>query len=229
MKKTLFSLLASLTLLVASCNNDPYEVHQSFFFPQKPEGMITYADQTMDTIRLYSLDTWTASTSQSWCSVSPDKYQIRNDSLVLNTLMTITNEVNTSGARRVGYIQVKTFTDLGMRVVQNAWLNISRPEPMYSTTPEDNMDNLPANKVYFLLNAQAKTDTAIVFTVYQDNATLSSSETWAVPETTTFSAGRHNVRISLEPNPTTSSRTATLTLTSAGVNTPISIIQSAKE
>ncbi|GAY29995.1 kinase suppressor of Ras 2-like [Prevotella sp. MGM2] len=143
--------------------------------------------------------------------------------------MTITNEVNTSGARRVGYIQVKTFTDLGMRVVQNGWLNISSPEPMYSTTPEDNMDNLPANKVYFLLNAQAKTDTAIVFTVYQDNATLSSSETWAVPETTTFSAGRHNVRISLEPNPTTSSRTATLTLTSAGVNTPISIIQSAKE
>lgn len=54
MKKITLSLLAVLALLVAACDNGSYELHQTFFYPQRPGGMVLYADQESDTVRLYA-------------------------------------------------------------------------------------------------------------------------------------------------------------------------------
>ena len=46
--KPLLPLLA-LVLALAACTEGSYEHHASYFYPQRPDGQLLYADQTMDT------------------------------------------------------------------------------------------------------------------------------------------------------------------------------------
>ena len=68
-------------------------------------------------------------------------------------------------------------------------------------------------------------DTTIIFKVYQDGATLSSSAEWITPDSTSFSKGLHKIKVSYTGNNTNAKRNATLTLTSAGVSTDIIVSQ----
>ena len=67
----------------------------------------------------------------------------------------------------------------------------------------------------------------VKFIVYTDDARLSSSADWLVPaETSGFNKYEAvKVELNAEANPGTEERTATLTLTSNGVSTPITISQ----
>lgn len=225
MKKITLSLLAVLALLVAACDNGSYELHQTFFYPQRPGGMVLYADQESDTVRLYSLDPWKASTQQSWLKVTPTETPMVNGEPSLSTLLTITTGTNTTGARRVGGVEVQSYDYVAMPVAQNAWLNITVPAPTYDTADGKLTAMLEADKVRFTLNAKADADTSVVFKVYQDGATLQSDAAWLMPEESVFDAGEHKVRLALERNNTGAPRAAMLTLTSGGVSTPVTVVQ----
>lgn len=216
MKKSYFALLAFLMLFVVSCDEADYEVHQTFFYPQKPYGLQLYADQTADTINVYSIDPWTSSLTGDWFTVSPtvsDKW--------FNTHIDITTSVNTTGKNRQGMFNVHAHETIGLLVMQNTWLNIMDPSPRVDNT-------VPFEDRRAVFECRVDDDAyspEVSFYVYQDDAQLTSQAEWLKPETITFAKGYHTVKVNVETNPEEQERTGTLTLTSAGITSVITIVQ----
>ncbi len=228
MKKTLLSLLPCAALLFASCGDSEYEVHETYFYPQKPNGIRVYADQQQDTIRLYSIDAWTlTSTTPEWLTVTPTSSIAINGSAG-STRLNLDMEKNATGQPRWGYIRVQAYDQIAMPVIQYSWLNVRQPDPQYYTVSEDLNNNIEDTRVRFDIQLKAQpVDTAIVFTVYQNDATLASSAEWVTISGTQFTTGQHRVKVFIAENEGTDKRNATLTLTSGGISTPINIEQSA--
>ncbi len=220
MKKLLFALFPCAALLLAACEEAKYEIHQTFFYPQMSQGMKVYADQQSDTIRLLSLDSWTlASSTPEWLTVTPNECTINAGSSA-NTLLTLTMEKNMTGQSRRGSIDVRSWDNISMPVVQVSWLNISQP-----SSETDNFNDL-TKKASFEMSLEALAqDTAVVFTVYQDEATLTCQSDWVEVETENFAAGKHRAKISVYANPTKDGRSTNLVLTSGGISTDIAITQ----
>lgn len=219
-KKLLQPLALGVILLLAACAESSYETHQTYFFPQYPGGMNFYADQESDTIHLISLDSWTARSATSWLKVSPESEKIPAG-YIGDTRLTITSEKNTTGKNRIGWIEVKSYSNLGMIINQSHWLNITMPRPTYNMAPD-----FSTKEATFKMHLFPHTsDTTIVFKVYQNDATLSSNAEWLVPQTDKFEKGEHKVSLSITPNSGNTERNATLTLTSGGISTPINIVQ----
>ncbi len=220
-------LMAGAVVALASCGDSTYEVHQTFFYPQIPGGMQFYADQTYDTLHVYSLDSWTAALTQDWLDVTPKSYTVAPMTNA-DTRLTVTTAPNTTGEVRTASLVVSSYDVISMGITQYPWLNIIFPNAIY-----DNGDPIGDNdptqlSARFELPLRATTsDTTVVFRVYQDNATLQSDADWLTPEETTFSAGRDTVRLTVTPNQTAATRTGRLTLTSAGVSSVITVTQPA--
>ena len=204
MKKLIASLLPCAALALASCGDSNYELHQTFFSPLKINGMDFFADQQSDTIHLLSLDSWTLASTASWMRVTPTSMTIPQYKSA-DTRLDITTDVNNTGSTRIAYINVTSNVSPSMPVIQRGWLNITQPMPFYTNTD--------------------KVLTTIIFKVYQDGATLSSSAEWITPDSTSFSKGLHKIKVSYTGNNTNAKRNATLTLTSAGVSTDIIVSQ----
>lgn len=228
MKKNLQALLpCAIALLLVSCNDSTYETHQTYFYPQAPNGMVFYADQTQDTIHVISLDSWTASISATgdWLSVNPTSGTVVNMQNS-DTRLDVTTKVNDTGKVRIGYILVNGYDQVGMPVVQNYWHNITQPSAV--NTSSTVITDPTERKVAFPMSLKATSaDTSVVFTVYAD-AQLASEETWIKPETTSFTPGKHKVKVSVGNNATGEARTGKLILTSSGISTPILFNQEAK-
>ncbi len=224
MKRTLLALLPCVALGLASCGDSSYEIHQTFFYPQYPGGKIFYADQQQDTLRLLSLDSWTLSSTASWLTVTPTSATVEPGSSN-STRLTLVTEPNTTGAVRMAVVNVNAFSQISLPVIQTTWLNVIQPEPLYDNQVREYSSTYPTKATFVMELEPAAADTAVTFRVYQDNVTLSSDASWAKAEESAFSQGQHRVRVSVDANNGSDSRTATLTLTSAGISTPIIISQ----
>ena len=232
MKK--IALLATVVAaLFTSCSESgEYEFHQTYFTPQEPNGKILYADQVSDSTRVISYDPWTASAyfnngTDAWFSITPTECNFTAGEQFASMRINIQGAVNNTGKIRSGHIVVKSYDTVGMLVRQTTWLNIIRPfgeVENYDATgnllPEEDRKMTFAGSTIATEN-----QFEIEFAVYADGATLSSDAEWLVPETTTFNAGKHVVAIVAQENLATQPRTATLTLTSNGISTPITITQ----
>lgn len=235
MKKIKSLFLGTLALLLASCAESKYEWHDTHFEPQLPGGMMFYADQEYDSIKVFSFDPWTAMTEgdSAWFTISPTSGDARPGSSAL-TRIDIKMPQNTTGRNRKNAILVKSHFNVRMPIAQNSWLNISRPTPKTF-----NGENFLQKTVYFELNLGAKTTSDnIQFHVYQDNATLSleNGEDWISftganegKNVLTFNKGTHNVPIKTKENTFTNKRNGMLVLKSGEVVSSISINQEAKK
>ena len=224
MKKLFLSLAAVLGLLsMNSCGNDEYEVHQTFFFPLTSEGTVAYADQLSDTIRLYSLDSWTLKTTDTWLTATPNEASTSNGKAI-NTLITFGYEANTTGHPRRAYAQAYTFDVITRPVTQYSWLNIRRPAAI--TTNVGEVQDIKDMKVAFPMDLKyTAADTSVVFTVYQDNATLKTTDEWIHLAGETFDAGDHTVKVRVDANNGTTARNGVIRLTSGGISTDILVRQ----
>lgn len=220
MKKLIASLLPCAVLALASCGDSNYELHQTFFSPLKINGMDFFADQQSDTIHLLSLDSWTLASTASWMRVTPTSMTIPQYKSA-DTRLDITTDINNTGSTRIAYINVTSAVSPSMPVIQRGWLNITQPMPFYTNTDKV----LTTQATFPLMLKAAANDTTIIFKVYQDGATLSSSAKWITPDSTSFSKGLHKIKVSYTGNNTNAKRNATLTLTSAGVSTDIIVSQ----
>lgn len=237
MKKFLIPF-AALMLTLTACDSEN-EFHQTSF---NKNGITMYADQTKDSIILYYADDWTATLSDaSWASLlnveKTDQGEILSETKV-NTLsgtvekgamlmaapIFVATEPNASGRMRYTNIIVRSYNEGAVAVTQLPVLNITFPYYSFKNGTEFSSENIQFINNY---NANA-TAGNVVFTVYSNDATLTSDQSWCVPEETAFTAGQHEVALALQPNTTNKERTATLTLTSAGVSTAIIINQDAK-
>lgn len=216
LKKNLWIAACASVILLASCDESEYTVHQTFFYPQKADGMKLYADQTFDTTNVYSIDAWAAEIEGEWFDITP-----REAKALSNTHIKLSASINQTGKNRQGKIIVNSFETIKMSVYQCSWLNIFVPFARYS---ED--ETFEDRKAIF--EALADDDahvTEIQFHVYQDGATLTSNVDWLSSEITTFDKGSHVVKINVGENPLAEKRNGALLLTSAGVSTPITIVQ----
>lgn len=223
MKTRIATLLIALTALTA-CSDASFEAHQSFFYPQKPEGMLLYADQTTDTTNVYSLDSWTATTEGDWFDINPKECTIPVGMAKL-THMTLTTTPNLSGMNRSGRMVVKSHDTISQLVCQCTWLNIIYPfanytyegeEESYATRKATFSQTLPFDAV----------KTEVRFNTYSSGATLRSDAEWLQPEETAFpEAGNYTVKVQVQPNAAKEKRVGRLTLSSAGVSSVITVEQ----
>ena len=220
--KSLLPLLA-LVLALAACTEGSYERHESFFYPQRPDGQLLYADQTQDTTLVYSLDSWTATKVGDWFSLTPESFEVR-PGVSIATKMTFTTTPNNTGQGRVGRVTIHAYHTISQMLYQTPWLNITYPYAQY-TEGED--QTFVTRKATFRLSLLSDaTASKVRFTTYAENATLTSDAEWVTPEKTVFLApNSYEVNLTVKPNKDKDARIAHLTLTSAGISTPIIVEQ----
>lgn len=233
MKKVFPLLLSAVALCFAACSESSYEYHETYFYPQQPGGKTMYADQTLDSTRVMSYDSWTLQSTSDWLTLTPTEQGIPAG-YGMNTLVKLSATPNTTGTTRHSVMLLKSFSSLAMDVYQTSWLNIIWPTPSYTAKPGAETDGGTTGTMDKLASfaATVSADTTsmkVRFRVYADGATLVSDAPWLVQKDTVYAAGTHEALLAVEPNASAAPRTATLTLTSNGVSTPIKITQKEKQ
>lgn len=220
--KPLLPLLA-LVLALAACTEGSYEHHASYFYPQRPDGQLLYADQTMDTTLIYSLDSWQATKEGDWFSITPESFEVR-PGVSIFTKMTFTTTPNTTGKGRTGLVTIHAYHTISQSLYQTPWLNITYPFAQYTKGEDHTFATRKATFRMALLSSA--TSSQVRFTTYAENATLTSDAEWVTPEKTIFLApNNYEVKLTIQPNKSKDARSAQLTLTSAGISTPITVEQ----
>lgn len=230
MKSTLTKIslcLALITATMTSCLNGENEYHEIYFYPQRPEGIVLYADQTTDTTTLVSYDSWTMTKEGEWFDASPNSQEIPVGSYGI-TRIGISTTPNTTGQNRSGRISINSYLSISTPIYQAAWLNIISPQPKYTNTDANGSFN--SLKARFELELLANTtSTSVHFYTYGKSATLTSDAEWLKPQISTYMTGAQRALINVEPNETSTARQAQLSLTSEGVTTIIYVKQEGKK
>ena len=212
-----------LVIALASCTEGSYERHESYFYPQRPDGQLLYADQTKDTTLIYSLDFWTATKEGDWFEMTPTSYEISPTASVA-TKMTFTTTPNNTGKGRKGLVTIHAYHTISQSLYQAPWLNITYPFAQYTEGEDKTFVTRQATFRLSLLSSA--TSSQVRFTTYAENATLTSNAEWITPKKTNFLApNSYEVPLTVQPNKGKEPRTAQLTLTSAGISTPIIVEQ----
>lgn len=220
--KPLLPLLA-LVLALAACTEGSYEHHASYFYPQRPDGQLLYADQTMDTTLIYSLDSWQATKEGDWFSITPESFEVKPGVSIFNK-MTFTTTPNTTGKGRTGLVTIHAYHTISQSLYQTPWLNITYPFAQYTKGEDHTFATRKATFRMALLSSA--TASQLRFTTYAENASLTSDAEWVTPEKTIFLApNSYEVKLTIQPNKSKDARSAQLTLTSAGISTPITVEQ----
>lgn len=219
--------LALITATMTSCLNGENEYHEIYFYPQRPEGIVFYADQTTDTTTLVSYDSWTMTKEGEWFDASPNSQEIPVGSYGI-TRIGISTTPNTTGQNRSGRISINSYLSISTPIYQASWLNIISPKPKYTNTDANGSFNSLKARFELELLANA-TSTSVHFCTYGKSATLTSDAEWLKPQISTYMKGAQMALINVEPNETSTARQAQLSLTSEGVTTIIYVKQEGKK
>ena len=260
-KSLLTTTLGALAFAASfvSCSNDnngSYELHNTYFYPIS-DGKQVYADQTVDSVKVVSTDnfSFTTPSDATWFTAA-NKSNVKApfsvtvpEGYVVTTPIYLSIQPNTTGAMRRSYFTATSvFGKVGavsQIITQAPYLNISTPSCQVVTDGAGathytfTLDGISSDGMYHAKDTQGNDITStpfITFTVYSDDATLTSSESWlevkqeATTGTTTtvpsFKYGElQKVNLSIAKNETGASRSAVLTLTSNGVSTSVTVTQ----
>ncbi|MBR1732370.1 MAG: hypothetical protein IJ729_01310 [Alloprevotella sp.] len=218
-----FGALAAAFFIFSGCSDAVDEYHHTTFYPNDLESRTYFADQTHDTLHVLSYDSWTSAALGDWFTISPESQTVLAGQGTI-TPMFLTATPNTTEAVRTGHIQVSGYGQIAKLVRQTYWLNIASPTGRI----EANAGTGDIRCTFTTKLTAKETNLPLVFTNYTDGATLTADAAWISIPDTVFNAGRHTYAPAVSPNLSTEPRTATLTLTSAGVSTPISVTQEGK-
>jgi hypothetical protein len=223
--KTLL-LACSLLSLFASCANDP-ERHE---LTPVEQPFILYADQTIDSLRFFTYDSWTVTPQDKWISVEGNSHLDINYDYSMRYLCRVflRFEPNTTGVTRSGTVLVQSHDySYSSPFVQLGILNVSHPA--YTTdAPFDEYGIIPKVAHYELVDSAHWTSDSICFTV-EDNWDLvfeGEKPEWLELDKTTNLKGRYRVNLTLVPNTDTENgREAKLKLTCGDVSNEIVVRQ----
>ncbi len=220
--RSLFVLMAVAAGLV-SCTESSNEYETLAVYPVVAGYHVIYADQTVDTITIYSTRDWEATCSANWFSMDPFDMsgRVGKEGYYFKPLPVYFSE-NITDKPRAGFLQVlSNGKGVSHYFMQTNWLNIEDPVGIY--TDSEQPENVKAT--FTKVIDRDETSASIAFTFYNVGS-LSSDATWAVPDSTTFDAGHTEITITCERNETGSARTANLKLKSvSGVSTVIQLQQ----
>lgn len=234
--KTLLAGVAALFAL-AACDMGGNEYHTTSFYPPT-NGIITYADQTYDTIRVVSSDPWTLSSTADWCRITyngkstPLSVDVPAGSIVSARLEFNMRPNDTGEMRSLPLEVVSSYSKIGtitQTLVQTPFINVTSPSPKRDT------DSNGKSTYSFTLTVPAtglmpgSKKPTIEFTPYSAGATISSDASWIMlDQTSGFTAAKsQTVTLTVTENPDATERTANLKITSNGVTTVVTVKQAA--
>lgn len=233
MKNTGILLLAcSLLTFLFSCVHDP-ERHQLTPIEQP---FIHYADETIDSLRFYTFDSWTATSQTDWISIESDSYANVNYDYTTRYLcrVIVSFKPNTTGKTRVGSVLVNSYDySYSAPFVQLGLLNITHPTYSVDTLNTndswlDKQARIPEVAHFELIDSAHWTNDSICFTVQKNWDLVPVGETepdWLTLDKRTDIAGKHTVKLTLTENLDTIGRETTLRLTSGKVSNLITVRQ----
>lgn len=238
-RKLLPAALCALTF--TACDDSENEIHSTYFYPLTANGIVVYADQPEDSTFVVSYDSWTLNSSCEWMTVSCngvlDNISVNiPEGYYASHKLTLTFQPNTTGATRGHVLQAVSSSDkigsVYQTVTQYPFLDIRIPSATTVTDEEGNVTGYTFTTQISQTGVNLNgTKQSIAFCVYHEGATLESSDTsWLnLSQTSGFETGvQQRVELNATTNETGSPRTATLTLTSGGVSTPITVTQAAE-
>lgn len=212
----------ALIALLAACSPASEEYHSTYF--TKPASGIVdlFADQTQDSARVVSTDSWTLSSPADWFSLSPSTYQVPAGQLWSERIEVTADAPNTTGRNKQSSFTLSTSEGSHpMPVYHYSFLEILRPE-LSTFVGETFEERRPVSKMHIKPEC---TDTVIEFRIHTPGATLRTNSSWITPQETLFDKGAHTVHLALTPRTDNAARTGSVTLTSAGVTHDITLDQ----
>lgn len=221
MKKGLL-LAASAALMLSSCIENNGTHYTEILYPSQG-GKILYADQTNDSLKFITFDSWSLdtmyrSTSKLWLNLDPSDLAGNDvpEGFYVNKTVKFTFEPNTSDTIKVVSLVLNSNNyKFESMYYQVDYLNIQRP-------------TMDKNYNFELTDSAITIRDSISFVAYGDwNLEVVNPEetTWIKPTKTEGTQGVHTVPLELEGNSSEAARLATLRLTSNGASTPILIKQ----
>ena len=233
--KTIATALLAACVCYACDSDNDNEYHSTYFYPLSSSGIETYADQTVDSVRVISFGSSSLENNCDWCVVSSNGQQAPLQITIpagymASSRLDFALQPNQTGRLRTNRIAVvSSYGKVGtvsQVLVQYPHLNIQYPDGVISGSGSDYACKYSLS-IAAAGVAPSGSKPYVKFIVYTDDARLSSSADWLVPaETSGFNKYEAvKVELNAEANPGTEERTATLTLTSNGVSTPITISQ----
>lgn len=240
MKTPILSILSLGALAFAAANlatscveDEDLGQYSAYFTPMRPQGIELYADQTLDSTTIVSTVSWDITTQKvvgedGWFTVSPDKAQVVPNGQLYQRVK-ISAQPNTTGYIRESIMGVNLQTDridgIGMAVRQLGWMNITVPEPRFTTDDKANM------KPVFERTLKATDVNAEMVCHIFATTTLESDAEWlAIPdEIKSIERGDRTLLFTVQPNKTGGKRKANVTLTSTlGCSNVVTFIQEAE-
>lgn len=213
---------ASAALIFSSCIENNGTHYTEILYPSQG-GKVLYADQTNDSLKFITFDSWSLDTlyrftSKLWLNLDPSDLAGNDvpEGYYVNKTVKFTFEPNTSDTIKVVSLVLNSNNyKFESMYYQVDYLNIQRPA----------MDK---NNNFELTDSASSTRDSISFVAYGDwkLEVVNPEETaWIKPTKNEGIQGVHTVPMELKVNDSEAARLATLKLTSNGASTPILIKQ----
>lgn len=217
---------ASAALIFSSCIENNGTHYTEILYPSQG-GKVLYADQTNDSLKFITFDSWSLDTlyrftSKLWLNLDPSDLAGNDvpEGYYVNKTVKFTFEPNTSDTIKVVSLVLNSNNyKFESMYYQVDYLNIQRPA----------MDK---NNNFELTDSASSTRDSISFVAYGDwklEVVNPEETTWIKSTKTEGTQGVHTVPLELKVNDNEAARLATLKLTSNGASTPILVKQMAKK
>lgn len=226
MKKFKFllgTIIATAFFLSCSGNDKSYEAHGIQFYPLTQNGLIVYADQTIDTtLQVIALDSWEVSKKPEWLTTTPTSVGTKPGYTSV-TKFQLDIEPNTTNLNRGDYVTLKTSENqtIGVYIQQLGNIDIEYPKGVLNSKET----SYSFSKIK---PATAVLDT-LIFKLNADTASIISTESWIEPQTNLVGKGSHTIYLNMEANDTKEERQSIIKIqTGNNVNQEITITQKGK-
>lgn len=141
MKKfILFVCTVAAMISFNSCDPGDSDYHAfQFMYPTNAPYVYQFGDQTVDTIGIFTTESYTASVegnSSEWLAITYGSSATVKPGYQATAPLFLAMKPNTTGKTRVGYIKIATTSDwkneIRVMVTQMPWHYVGWPQPVYS-------------------------------------------------------------------------------------------------
>lgn len=197
--KTLL-LACSLLPLLASCDGEA-ERHE---LTPEVSSIIIYADETIDSLRFYTFDSWTVTPQVDWITVEGNTHLdlVHDNSMRYLCRVILNVKPNTTGKTRKGTVLVQSYDySYSAPFVQLGLFKVSHPL-FTADTWLDEQSGIPDVAHYELIDSAHWESDSICFTVHSNWNLVFADEApeWLALDNTMGLPGKHRVNLTLVPN-----------------------------
>lgn len=219
MRNFLSSLLMLATVLFASCDEVEQNYHSTFIVYPETGASVLYADQTVDSLRFVTYDSWTLDLDGDWTSMKDeDRVGELKPGYYAVGFAEFTFEPNTTDKNRDCHAVLKSYGRT-FRVLYRQLANLHITHPM--ETPDGTFkSSVSAKTLSYTFNFVPNSNWTMAFVGEKPDWV-----NWKEGTTLSGKAGECKSEVTLEENKDYEDRSFTVRLTSNGISNDITITQ----